>query len=177
MQAQKAIYRAEVSVNVILDWMPALNLCHVQLTLLMNTTTQAPLMQRSNALGEIYLTAHADADRNLICEWRGFVVPDQIKETSLELLELQVRHNIYHVLNDLTHVTGTWSQAIPWLANEFQQLLRQRVPKSHGAIVLGRSVFSNLSAKQMVGALPQEENYRIELFSNHESALAWLRGL
>lgn len=133
-----------------------------------------PLVLRNEA-DEVYLHVTLLEEKVLVCNWKGFITEAQIQAALMQTLEFQHRCRLFHMLNDLTQVTGNWSQAIPWLAGEFQQLVRTRLDCSYGAMVVGNQVFSYLSAREMVSAYGQDNRFRTALFPSREPALIWLR--
>ncbi|SEU34615.1 hypothetical protein [Stigmatella erecta] len=114
---------------------------------------------------------HADSERWLYADWKGYLSVDMVKGGCEEMLRYLTRLKLAKVLNDNSHMTGAWIGAADWLAKEWFPRMRQAGLR-HFAWVPSPYPLSRLAA---LTALRQAVLGPAELFGTVEAAAAWLR--
>lgn len=126
-----------------------------------------------------YLDSHIsiiqnEDDRWMEVDWTGFQTVDSVKAGGNKMIDM-LKVNEYHkVLNDNTHVLGSWSEAADWTGQEWFPMMEQAGLR-YLAWVYSPSVFSRLSAEKAVDV--KIGNTIVQFFTDMASAKDWLRGL
>jgi PAS domain S-box-containing protein len=110
---------------------------------------------------------------NYLCaNWYGFHSFHTVKAGGLKLLEAIKRHKCTALLNDNTHLMGSWENATEWIATDFVPLLKQ-TGLTHFAWIYSPSAFSKMATDHTVDILPNE--IVVRTFNNKEEGIKWLR--
>jgi PAS domain S-box-containing protein len=113
-----------------------------------------------------------NAEKQLLeVDWKGFQNMETVKNGGRLMLEMVKRHHCYKVLNDNTHVLGTWSEAADWAGQEWFPMM-QEAGVTHFAWVYSLSGFSQLSAKKSVDVMLGEVT--VQFFTEIELAKNWI---
>jgi PAS domain S-box-containing protein len=104
-------------------------------------------------------------------DWTGFQNLESVRKGGLIMLEMLQKNNCTMVLNDNTHVLGSWSEAADWAGNEWFPMMEKSGLK-YFAWVYSPSVFSRLAADKSVNTTAS--NVTIQLFEDIEAAREWL---
>lgn len=96
----------------------------------------------------ITITCNESAQR-LDADWTGFQNMDSVKHGCMTMLKMLAKGNCYKIVNDNSHVLGTWSEAAEWVGETFFTQLEESGIK-YLAWVFSPSAFSQLSAKKSV---------------------------
>ncbi len=101
-----------------------------------------------------YLDEHIAISYNsfakmLEVDWTGYQNMETVKSGGMLMLEMLEKNKCAKVLNDNTHVLGSWSEAADWAGNEWFPMMERAGLKSL-AWVYSPSVFSRLAAKRSV---------------------------
>ncbi|MEJ7560502.1 MAG: ATP-binding protein [Pedobacter sp.] len=104
-------------------------------------------------------------------DWTGYQNFDSVKKCGLIMLEMLQKNNCTMVLNDNTHVLGSWSEAADWIGEEWFPMMAKAGLK-HFAWVYSPSVFSRLAADK--SGSTAASNVTIKFFNDIEAARGWL---
>jgi PAS domain S-box-containing protein len=107
-------------------------------------------------------------------DWMGYQDLASAKAGCLQIQEMINRHCCYKVLNDNSHVLGTWSQAAEWVGREGFPML-EKAGLQHLAWILSPSTFSMMSAKKSI--ILKEGKVNTKLFTTKLEAREWLESL
>ncbi|MGY4385999.1 PAS domain S-box-containing protein [Pedobacter sp. UYP24] len=89
------------------------------------------------------------AAKMLEVDWTGYQNMETVKRGGMLMLEMLEKNKCTKVLNDNTHVLGSWSEAADWAGNEWFPMM-ERAGLKYFAWVYSPSVFSRLAAKRSV---------------------------
>jgi signal transduction histidine kinase len=107
-------------------------------------------------------------------DWKGFQNPQSIKQEGYKYLEIFKKSGFNKVLNDNTHVMGTWSDAAEWVGEEWFPMMEAAGLK-YFAWIYSQSTFSQLSADKSIDVLKAGVTTR--LFNNKTEAINWLKSV
>jgi hypothetical protein len=108
------------------------------------------------------------SDKVLVCNWIGFQNKDMIMKSGAVILDLLKKHDVAKVINDNTHVTGTWQDASEWTAKEWFPAMVKAGLK-HFAWIFSPNIFAELSAKK---AMPSSDV--VKSFGSFDEAKKWV---
>ncbi|HEY0899571.1 MAG TPA: PAS domain-containing sensor histidine kinase [Sphingobacteriaceae bacterium] len=142
---------------------------------------QLPLGPEADEQVESTNTAYRDnhieirynkATEMIYADWKGFQTFDSIMKGCLLILDLLKKNGCSKVLNDNTHVRGTWSDAAEWAGKQWFPLMEEAGLK-YFAWIYSPSRFSQLSAdKVMAETTPGSVVTRF--FHDYIQGEAWL---
>ncbi|MCD0488813.1 PAS domain S-box protein [Pedobacter sp. MC2016-14] len=104
-------------------------------------------------------------------DWKGFQTVEAVKAGGMRMLAMLKAGGFSKVLNDNTHVVGTWSEASDWAGQEWFPMMEEAGLK-YFAWIYSPSAFSRLSAEKAVDV--KVGNSIIQFFTDLESAKKWL---
>ncbi|GAA4321673.1 hypothetical protein GCM10023149_21630 [Mucilaginibacter gynuensis] len=114
---------------------------------------------------------HNKENSRLDVDWRGFQDVESVKRGGMKMLEILGRAGVSKVLNDNTHVLGTWSEASDWAAQVwFPQMVSAGL--KYFAWVYSPSTFSRMSAEKAADTPPGL--VETKFFGDVESGGLWL---
>jgi PAS domain S-box-containing protein len=128
---------------------------------------------------EFYEDSHIRIIKNnetdwLEVDWKGFQTVEAVKNGGMRMLAILKSSALHKVLNDNTHVTGTWSEASDWAGQEWFPMMEQAGLR-YFAWVYSPSAFSRLSAEKAVNV--KVGNTIVQFFTDTKSARTWLLSL
>jgi hypothetical protein len=132
-------------------------------------------VESRNKFNKVYYTMEHDPINNWnYSNWIGFVtVEEVIKGCELGLQFMKGWPND-KLLNDNSEISGPWSGANEWIANQWMpQALKLGLKKF--AHIVSPNFFSQLSAKQLVTKI-EASNFEMRIFESRKDAEDWLRG-
>lgn len=91
--------------------------------------------------------AFNDADHRLDVDWTGFQDLKTVQHGCLKMLEMLNRHQVSKVINDNSHVLGTWSDASDWVGEVWFPMMEKAGLKQF-AWIYSPAAFSQLSAQK-----------------------------
>lgn len=105
----------------------------------------------------------------LICTWIGPQNEKLLKQAGAKMQELFIEYKCTKILNDNSHVVGTWNHSTHWAANEwFPQMIELGLKKF--AWVLAIDVYAQISAYRVSPGIEIAKN-----FISKEDAMKWLK--
>jgi len=105
-------------------------------------------------------------------DWKGFQDVESVQRGGIKMLEMLRKAGVDQVLNDNTHVLGSWSEASDWAAQVwFPQMVEAGL--RYFAWVYSPSTFSRMSAEKAADTPPGLVETRF--FGDLESGAAWLQ--
>jgi len=108
------------------------------------------------------------ASKILHCQWIGRINGSTVKKLGGKILEIASTHDVTKILNDNTHVTGSWARAAHWAAtNWFPAIFATGVVKF--GWIMAKDEAAKMSARK---AMPDTKH--IKIFIEAKSALDWL---
>lgn len=114
-----------------------------------------------------------ESQERLDTDWTGFQNLESVKHGCMIILKMIIKNSCYKIVNDNTHVQGTWSEASEWVGEIFFNLLEDAGIK-YFAWVFSTSVFSQLSAKKSVDIAVG--NITTQFFTEIALAEEWING-
>jgi CheY-like chemotaxis protein len=108
----------------------------------------------------------------LYVDWRGYQSVESAREGCERILDLMVQMNIDSVLNDNTHVIGSWRGAIEWEVNDWFPRM-QRAGLRRFAWAVSPSKPSQVSTDMTVDLIDAEA-FGVKIFHNKMEAITWL---
>lgn len=118
----------------------------------------------------ITISYNADALR-LEADWTGYQNMETVKNGGMMMLELLEKNNCSCVLNDNTHVLGSWSEAADWAGSEWFPMM-EKAGLKYFAWVYSPSMFSKLAANKTVDITVG--NVVTQFFTDTLLAAQWL---
>lgn len=88
-----------------------------------------------------------DADHRLDVDWTGFQDLKTVQHGCLKMLEMLTRHKVSKVINDNSHVLGTWSDASDWVGEVWFPMM-EKAGLRQFAWIYSPAAFSQLSAQK-----------------------------
>lgn len=111
------------------------------------------------------------AERRLDVDWIGFHDLKSIKPGCMRMLDMLKTNHIHKVVNDNTHVLGTWSDAVEWAGTEWLPMM-EKAGLKYFAWIYSPSAFSKLSAQKSVDVTVG--NVTIQFFTDLPLAESWI---
>ncbi|TDG34915.1 PAS domain S-box protein [Pedobacter changchengzhani] len=132
----------------------------------------ATIISEKNHFQDKHIIIKYDDDLKLIhMDWKGFQNLKTVQNGCLLALEMLKKYGAKKILNDNTHVLGTWSEASEWVGTElFPQM--EQCGLTHFAWIYSQSGFSQLSARKSVDVMIG--NVTVQFFTEIEEAKKWL---
>ncbi|MDB5138651.1 MAG: hypothetical protein JWR12_567 [Mucilaginibacter sp.] len=87
------------------------------------------------------------AKSRLDVDWTGFQNLESVQHGCRLILKMMQINNVYKIINDNTHVLGSWSEAVEWTGNEWFPMM-EKAGLKYFALIYSPSVFSQLSARK-----------------------------
>lgn len=115
--------------------------------------------------------AYNEKDQRLDVDWTGFQNLTSVKQGCFKMLHMLKKHGCHKIINDNTHVQGTWSEAADWVGQEWFPMM-EKAGLKYFAWVFSQSTFSQLSARKSVDV--KEGKVTIQFFADVASAHEWL---
>ena len=109
--------------------------------------------------------------RRLEVDWTGFQDLESVKQGCTIMLEYLKLHKFDRIINDNTHVTGTWAEAVDWVGNTWFPLM-ERAGLKYFAHILAPDIFAQLSAKTSIDIMAGI--ITTQYFTNADLAMAWI---
>jgi two-component system sensor histidine kinase VicK len=88
-----------------------------------------------------------NAKSRLDVDWTGFQNLESVQHGCRLILKMMQINNVYKIINDNTHVLGSWSEAVEWTGNEWFPMM-EKAGLKYFALIYSPSVFSQLSARK-----------------------------
>jgi PAS domain S-box-containing protein len=104
-------------------------------------------------------------------DWKGYQNLESVKKGGLIMLEMLQKNSCSMVLNDNTHVLGSWAEAADWAGGEWFPMM-EKAGLKYFAWIYSPSMFSKLAADKSVDTAVG--NVAIELFTDIGAAREWL---
>lgn len=118
--------------------------------------------------------SYNQTENRLDADWTGFQQMESVKNGCKVMLDLVHKNHCYKIVNDNSHVTGTWSEASEWVGEVFFKELDEHGVK-YLAWVFSPSAFSQLSAKKSIDVAVG--NVTTRFFTELALAEAWINSL
>ncbi len=135
------------------------------------TSASTPI-QRDDFYQDQHITISYQSEKNtVLVEWKGFQNLKTIKHGAMILLEIVKKYKATKILNDNTHVLGTWSEAADWIGLDYFPMLDNAGLK-YFAWTYSPIGFSKLSAKKSLDVMVADVT--TQLFTEIEVAVKWL---
>ncbi|WP_207535967.1 PAS domain-containing protein [Desertivirga arenae] len=115
-----------------------------------------------------------DEAKRLDVDWTGFQDFDSVQAGCLKILRILKHHKVSKVLNDNTHVMGTWSEAAEWVGKEWFPMMEE-AGLCYFAWVYSPSAFSKLSADKSVEV--KLDGVITRFFNDIHAANKWLNSI
>lgn len=112
-----------------------------------------------------------DAEQRIEADWTGFQDLGTVQHGCLKMLEMLSRFKVTKVLNDNSHVQGTWSDAADWVGQVWFPMMEQAGLRQF-AWIYSPAAFSQLSAQKAVEV--SYGNVATHFFSDISLAKAWI---
>ncbi|MDF2431604.1 MAG: hypothetical protein JWP44_1235 [Mucilaginibacter sp.] len=87
--------------------------------------------------------------KRLDVDWTGFQNLETVQRGCMQMLKMMQKNNVHKIINDNTHVLGSWSEAVEWTGNQWFPMMEEAGLK-YFALIYSPSVFSRLSAKKSI---------------------------
>ena len=131
-----------------------------------------PLIRTDTFYQDNYITlVYNEPEDRIDADWTGFQHMESIKNGCAVMLDLLRKNNCYKIVNDNSHVLGTWSEASEWVGEVFFKQLDEQGVK-YLAWVFSPSAFSQLSAKKSINVAVG--NVITQFFTELTLAEAWI---
>ena len=98
---------------------------------------------KNHALSIVY----NQASQRLDADWTGFQDLQTVQHGCLKMLEMLSKHKVSQVINDNTHVLGTWSDASDWVGEVWFPMM-EKAGLRQFAWIYSPAAFSQLSAQK-----------------------------
>ncbi len=82
-------------------------------------------------------------------DWTGFQNLDTVQAGCIKMWEMLKQHQVHKIVNDNTHVLGSWSEAVEWTGNVWFPMM-EKAGLKYFALIYSPSVFSQLSAEKSI---------------------------
>lgn len=130
------------------------------------------LIMADNFYQDNNITLQYSAEYNyVVADWTGFQTADTVKRGCMQMLNLVKANSATKILNNNTHVQGTWSEASDWVGQDFFPILEQ-AGVNYVAWIFSPSIFSQLSAQKSVDVM--QGNVLAQFFTTRTEAEEWL---
>lgn len=121
-----------------------------------------------------YLQIYHDTETNIIhADWVGYVTVNQVKEGCEQILKYIIQYNSKILLNDNRQIKGSWTQALPWLGDDFfPRLVQNNIKKI--AYLYSPDKGAQYSVNRL---LELNDQYQGQSFDDYKNAYEWLTNL
>ncbi len=134
-----------------------------------------PVIQTDQYYKDPHITIlRTEGSDYLEVDWTGFQTVDTVKAGGMRMLEMLKANGVTKVVNDNSHVLGSWSEAADWAGEEWFPMMAEAGLR-YFAWVYSPSVFSRLSAEKAVAV--KEGAATVQFFTSTEEAIKWLERL
>jgi hypothetical protein len=114
-----------------------------------------------------------DANRWIYVDWRNIPSVETVKRGCEEVLKLLSQKRGNKVLNDNRNVSGSWSAASQWVAEDWFPRMMKAGLKKFAWIQSKASAMSQLSARD--SKAKNQNTDVIHLFNDEPEAIDWLK--
>ena len=122
--------------------------------------------------GKVYYELTYDKTNNwLYANWIGFTTAAELKVAADRYLEVLKETGCLYLLNDNRQLTGPWTEANEWIANDWMPRALAAGLRCF-AHVVSPNIFGAMSAKDLETRM---EGFSMRLFQDIEDARAWLK--
>ncbi len=115
--------------------------------------------------------SYNDLKQRLDADWTGFQDLGTVQHGCLKLMEMLSRYKVKKILNDNSHVQGTWSAAADWVGEVWFPMMEAAGLRQF-AWVYSPAAFSQLSAQKAVEV--SYENIATHFFTDINLARIWI---
>ncbi len=133
------------------------------------------LTKIQNELNEEYAHYYQlkDFPHVLLQEWKGFCMPEDLKNGHQKVIDLVTQHNFTHLISDIVELEGSFEETNEWFLQEFNPKMVE-LDMKYEAIIQSEDIFSQLSAEDLIENTQLSEiGYHMRLFSSVEKGLEW----
>lgn len=109
--------------------------------------------------------------RRMEVDWTGYQNLDSVQHGCMQMLKMLKKNGCHKVVNDNSHVFGTWSEASEWAGKEWLPLMEEAGLK-YFAWILSPSAFAELSARKTVDVM--DGSVITHFFNSVEEGEAWV---
>lgn len=114
---------------------------------------------------------YQQTEKCLYVNWTGFQDIPSVKAGCMKMLQMLQKNGCDKILNDNTHVQGTWSEAAEWVGQEWFPMM-EKAGLHYFAWILAPSTFSQMAAKKTIDV--KEGNVITQFFTTFAAAKEWL---
>ena len=133
---------------------------------------QTPVIEQNKLYQDNSITiVYQETEQRLDVDWTGFQDLESVKHGCLLMLDMLKNNKISKVINDNTHVLGTWSDAADWAGKDWFPMM-EKAGLKYFAWIYSPSAFSKLSAQKSVDVAVG--NVIIQFFTDITSAETWI---
>jgi two-component system CheB/CheR fusion protein len=125
---------------------------------------------KNRALSIVY----NQAEHRLDVDWTGFQDLQSVQQGCLKMRDMLCRYHVEKILNDNSHVLGTWSDASDWVGEVWFPMM-EKAGLRHFAWIYSPAAFSQLSAQKAADVAYGTVTTRF--FTDINLARAWLGSL
>jgi nitrogen-specific signal transduction histidine kinase len=137
-----------------------------------NENKSTPIKELDQYFEDPTIKIELNPDRNCLnVDWIGFQSLETVKHGCLKILDLLEKNSVYKVVNDNTHVLGTWSEAAEWVGIDWFPMM-EKAGLKYFAWVYSPSAFSLLSAQKSIDVAVG--GITTQFFTDTVSAQAWI---
>jgi PAS domain S-box-containing protein len=137
-----------------------------------DSSAYKPMIRTDTFYQDEYITVtYNESEQRLDADWTGFQNMDSVKHGCMIMLKMLDKRACYKIVNDNSHVLGTWSEASEWVGETFFKRLEE-TGIQYLAWVFSPSVFSQLSAKKSIDVYVGEVT--TQFFTEVALAEAWI---
>jgi PAS domain S-box-containing protein len=112
-----------------------------------------------------------EAKQRLDVDWTGFQDLESVQNGGMLMLNMLKANEVHEIINDNTHVLGTWSDASDWAGTEWLPMM-EKAGLKYFAWIYSPSAFSKLSAQKSVDV--SVGNITIQFFTDYALAEEWM---
>lgn len=113
------------------------------------------------------------AEGYLYVDWTGFQNIDTVQDGCMAILEALKENQAVKVVNDNTHVLGSWSEAAEWVGEIWFPIM-ESAGLRYFAWIYSPAAFSKLAVHKSVAI--NQGKVEVKLFTELSSATQWIKG-
>jgi hypothetical protein len=130
-------------------------------------------IELKNQLQKVFYTIEYNKEKNwLYSNWIGYISVEDVKTGANKAIEVIAATKCGNVLNDNRQVTGPWSKANDWIANDWMPRALKTGLRNF-AMVTSPNLFGEMSAKELETRL-DSIGFVMRNFKDYNEAAAWL---